>query len=94
MKRDVAVGNVKSSSKSIGTNTVNTKTINEAIFSKGELDEIVDLAIEEYELQRNKIVEKNLVSVGTQMLPESIRAIMLVLKLLRKGFLSIMLECP
>lgn len=74
MKRDVAVGSMRTPTKSIGTNTLNTKTIDEALYSKGELDEIIDIALEEYELQRNEILQKNLISVGTQMIPEKARA--------------------
>lgn len=74
MKRDVAVGSIKIPTKSIGTNTLNTTTIEENLYSKGELDEIIDLALEEYELQRNEILQKQLISVGTQMIPEKTRA--------------------
>ncbi|KAL5288167.1 KANK1 family protein [Megaselia abdita] len=74
MKRDVAVGSVRISNRSVGTNTINTRTIDEAIYTKGELDEIIELAMEEYELQRVEALQKSLISVGTQMIPEKLRA--------------------
>lgn len=74
LKRDVAVGSARIPTKSVGTNTLNTRTIDDAIYTKDELDEIIELAIEEYELQRNEILQKNLVSVGTQMIPEKLRS--------------------
>lgn len=74
MKRDIAVGSTRIHVRSVGTNTLNTKSVDEAIYTKEELDEIIELAIEEYELQRNEILQRTLVSVGTQMIPEKLKS--------------------
>ncbi|XP_037914287.1 KN motif and ankyrin repeat domain-containing protein 2 isoform X3 [Hermetia illucens] len=57
--------------RSIGVNPTMTDSIHDDIFTRSQLDDILKKSIVEYEVRKRKEKHRNLVSIGTQMVPKA-----------------------